>query len=116
MSADKSGIKFGEAHKNSRYEGKEGNRLKEALAFLELHIEQGPVLETESLQIGVVDCVVGMVCYEIEITGDSDHAGTTPMSLRKDALFATNDIISEVRHKMDKLDRSEEHTSELQSR
>ena len=103
-STDKNGVTFGEALKSSGYEGKKKNRLKEASAFLELHIEQGPVLETESLQIGVVDCVVGMVCYEIEITGDSDHAGTTPMSLRKDALFATNDLISEVRHKMDKLD------------
>ncbi|HLR03585.1 MAG TPA: Zn-dependent hydrolase [Virgibacillus sp.] len=103
-SSDKSGITFGEALKNSGYEGKEGNRLKEALAFLELHIEQGPVLETESLQIGVVDCVVGMVCYEIEVTGDSDHAGTTPMPLRMDALFATNNLISEVRQKLSKLD------------
>src|SRR5690625_2224327 len=103
-STDKNGVTFGEALKSSGYEGKKKNRLKEASAFLELHIEQGPVLETESLQIGVVDCVVGMVCYEIEITGDSDHAGTTPMSLRKDALFVTNDIILEVRHKMDKLD------------
>src|SRR5699024_1936924 len=68
------------------------------------HIEQGPVLETESLQIGVVDCVVGMVCYEIEVTGDSDHAGTTPMPLRKDALFATNNLISEVRQKLSKMD------------
>src|SRR5699024_8085273 len=50
-STDKSGVTFGEALKNSRYEGKEENRLKEASAFLELHIEQGPVLETESLQI-----------------------------------------------------------------
>ena len=103
-SIDENGVTFGEALKNSGYEGKKDNRLKEASAFLELHIEQGPVLETESLQIGIVDCVVGMVCYEIEVIGDSDHAGTTPMSLRKDALFVTNDIILEVRHKMDKLD------------
>ncbi|WP_425339623.1 hypothetical protein [Paenibacillus etheri] len=53
---------------------------------MELHIEQGPVLEQEDLSIGLVDCVVGMVCYEIEVTGQSDHAGTTPMAMRKDAL------------------------------
>lgn len=103
-STDKNGVTFGEALKNSGYEGKEENRLKEASAFLELHIEQGPVLESEALKIGVVECVVGMVCYEIEVTGDSDHAGTTPMPLRKDALFAANNLISEVRQNMSKLD------------
>src|SRR5699024_3824977 len=103
-STDKSGVTFGEALKNSGYEGKEENRLKEASAFLELQIEQGPVLETESLQISVGDCVGGMVSSETEVTGDSDHAGTTPMPLRKDALFATNNLISEVRQKLSKLD------------
>ncbi|WP_029266381.1 Zn-dependent hydrolase [Virgibacillus alimentarius] len=102
-STDKNGISFGEALKNSGFEGKEENRLKEAAAFLELHIEQGPVLESESLAIGVVECVVGMVCYEIEVTGDSNHAGTTPMPLRKDALFAANHLISELRQKMRQL-------------
>ena len=63
--------------------GKIENRLKEATAFLELHIEQGPILETESLSIGVVECVVGMACFDIEINGESDHAGTTPMKMRK---------------------------------
>ncbi|MTW87539.1 hydantoinase/carbamoylase family amidase [Virgibacillus dakarensis] len=104
QSTDTEGITFGEALKNSGFAGKETNRLTDAAAFLELHIEQGPVLESESLQIGVVECVVGMVNYEIEVSGDSDHAGTTPMSMRKDALFATNNLITEIREKMNKLD------------
>lgn len=103
-STDADGITFAEALKHSGYEGKEENRLKEAAAFLELHIEQGPVLESETIQIGIVECVVGMVCYEIEVIGESDHAGTTPMSMRKDALFAANHLISEIRRKMDQLD------------
>ncbi|VEF48993.1 N-carbamoyl-L-amino acid amidohydrolase [Bacillus freudenreichii] len=103
-STDADGIPFAEALKNSGYEGKEEHRLTEAAAFLELHIEQGPVLENESIQIGIVECVVGMVCYEIEVIGESDHAGTTPMSMRKDALFAANHLISEIREKMNKLD------------
>ena len=65
---DAAGVTFEEALKAIGYEGKIENRLKEATAFLELHIEQGPILETESLSIGVVECVVGMACFDIEIT------------------------------------------------
>lgn len=80
------------------------NRITEATAYLELHIEQGPVLELEELSIGLVDCVVGMACYEIEVTGESDHAGTTPMAMRKDALFAATDLITELRGALSALD------------
>lgn len=101
---DPEGMTFGEALEVSGYKGEEGNRITEAKAYLELHIEQGPVLEKESLSIGLVDCVVGMACYEIEVTGESDHAGTTPMGMRKDALFAATDLISELRRKLGALD------------
>ena len=57
-------------------------------AFLELHIEQGPVLEEESTEIGIVDIIVGMTQKEVEITGRADHAGTTPMDMRANALLA----------------------------
>jgi beta-ureidopropionase / N-carbamoyl-L-amino-acid hydrolase len=103
-STDTEGITFGEALKAIGYEGDEAERLKEAKAFLEIHIEQGPVLEHEALTIGVVECVLGMVCYEIEVTGESDHAGTTPMSMRKDALFAASNLIAEARKKFSSLD------------
>lgn len=102
-SEDVDGTAFGEALQMSGYEGPENNRLIEVKCFLELHIEQGPVLENEQLSIGVVEAVMGMVCYEFEVTGESNHAGTTPMKYRKDALFATNDLITEIRHEMDKL-------------
>ena len=101
---DVNGMTFEEALHSIGYEGKEESRLKEAAALLELHIEQGPILEKESLSIGVVECVVGMVCYEFKVTGESDHAGTTPMDMRKDALFAANNIISEARRKLSTLD------------
>lgn len=104
QSTDSDGIKFGEALKAIGYEGEESVRLKEAKAFLELHIEQGPILEHEGLTIGVVECVLGMVCYEIEVTGESNHAGTTPMSMRKDALFAANNLITEAQKKLNSLD------------
>ncbi|MBT2600410.1 MULTISPECIES: Zn-dependent hydrolase [Oceanobacillus] len=103
-STDEHGITFGEALKNSGFVGGKENRLDEATGLIELHIEQGPVLEKEKFEIGVVECVVGMCCYEIEVTGDSNHAGTTPMNMREDALFATNSLINEIREKMSKLD------------
>ncbi|CAM4269876.1 Zn-dependent hydrolase [Lacicoccus alkaliphilus] len=101
---DAQGTLFKDALLDSGYEGSEGNRLKEAQCFLELHIEQGPILESEQLSIGVVEAVMGMVCYQLEVTGASNHAGTTPMKYRKDALFAANDLITEIRQEMDKLD------------
>jgi beta-ureidopropionase / N-carbamoyl-L-amino-acid hydrolase len=101
---DTMGITFEEALKGIGYEGGIENRLKEGAAFLELHIEQGPILEKEALSIGVVECVVGMACYDIEITGESDHAGTTPMSMRKDALFAANNLFNEIRRVLGSLD------------
>lgn len=55
-------------------------------AFLELHIEQGPVLEDEYLDIGVVTAIAGITRIEIIVTGRADHAGTTPMGSRQDAL------------------------------
>ncbi|MFB6804244.1 Zn-dependent hydrolase [Peribacillus butanolivorans] len=97
---DSEGTTFEEALNASGYAGEVESRLKEATAFLELHIEQGPILERESLTIGVVECVLGMVCYEIEVTGESDHAGTTPMNMRKDAFFTTNSLITEARQKL----------------
>ncbi|MDN4619075.1 Zn-dependent hydrolase [Paenibacillus sp. PsM32] len=101
---DSDGITFGDALVQSGYAGEESNRIQAATAYLELHIEQGPVLEREKLHIGLVDCVVGMVCYEIEITGESDHAGTTPMDMRKDAFFAMNDLVSTLRTQLSVLD------------
>ncbi|MGB3338144.1 MAG: Zn-dependent hydrolase [Devosia sp.] len=55
-------------------------------AFLELHIEQGPVLQDEKLDVGVVTAIAGITRIEIIVDGRADHAGTTPMAWRKDAL------------------------------
>ncbi len=56
-------------------------------AFVELHVEQGPVLEAEGITIGAVDGVQGISWQEVTVTGQSNHAGTTPMHLRKDPGF-----------------------------
>ncbi len=57
-------------------------------AFVELHIEQGPLLEAEGTTIGAVTGVQGISWQEVTITGQSNHAGTTPMNLRRDPAFA----------------------------
>lgn len=62
-------------------------------AFLELHIEQGGILEKEKLKIGVVEGIVGIVHWEVTIDGFANHAGTTPMPMRKDALVAASKFI-----------------------
>ena len=61
-------------------------------AFIEYHIEQGPVLEVENQQIGVVTGVQGISWQEIVINGQSNHAGTTPMSMRHDPAYAVSMI------------------------
>ena len=66
-------------------------------AWLELHIEQGRVLEDAGLDVGIVTSVVGITRVEIELSGLADHAGTTPMHLRRDALVAAAEIVAEVR-------------------
>jgi len=62
-------------------------------AFLELHIEQGGILEIENLQIGVVEGIVGIMDCEVTVEGVANHAGTTPMNLRQDALLASSKLI-----------------------
>ena len=62
-------------------------------AFIELHVEQGGVLEAAARQIGVVQGVVGMQRYQITITGRPNHAGTTPMDQRQDALVAAAQVV-----------------------
>lgn len=62
-------------------------------AFLELHIEQGGILDKENLDIGVVEGIVGLKWWDVEFTGFANHAGTTPMNSRQDALLAAAKFI-----------------------
>ncbi|MGD1917839.1 MAG: Zn-dependent hydrolase, partial [Pleurocapsa sp.] len=62
-------------------------------AFVELHVEQGPVLESMSKQIGVVEGIVGQRRFNITVKGSANHAGTTPMSMRCDALVAASQVV-----------------------
>ncbi|NER13602.1 hydantoinase/carbamoylase family amidase [Leptobacterium flavescens] len=73
---------------------KEVERKKGDLAaFLELHIEQGGILDQEKIQIGVVEGIVGINWWDVEIDGFANHAGTTPMNMRRDALLAASEFV-----------------------
>ena len=62
-------------------------------AWVELHIEQGGILEKEKIQIGVVEGIVGIVHWEVSVEGFANHAGSTPMNMRQDALLAASKFI-----------------------
>jgi len=64
--------------------------------YLELHIEQGPVLDRELMQVGIVEQITGLRSWSLRFTGESNHAGTTPMSYRKDAFMGLADFAHEI--------------------
>jgi allantoate deiminase len=66
-------------------------------AYLELHIEQGPVLEQEGLDLGIVSGIAGLLGFRVRLTGEANHAGTTPMASRRDALAGAARIVLELR-------------------
>jgi N-carbamoyl-L-amino-acid hydrolase len=65
----------------------------EIAAFVELHVEQGGVLESTGAEIGVVKGIVGQYRFAVTVTGRPNHAGTTPMTMRKDALVAASQVV-----------------------
>jgi N-carbamoyl-L-amino-acid hydrolase len=75
----------------------ESAKRDDVAAYLELHIEQGPVLERENLDVGVVTAIAGITRVEVTVTGRADHAGTTPMDGRADALVAAATLVLSVR-------------------
>lgn len=68
-------------------------RVGEIAAFVELHVEQGGVLESTGDRIGVVKGIVGQYRFALTVTGRMNHAGTTPMNMRKDALVAASQLV-----------------------
>jgi hydantoinase/carbamoylase family amidase len=66
-------------------------------AYLELHIEQGPVLEQEGLDLGIVSGIAGLLGFRVRLSGEANHAGTTPMASRRDALAGASRIVLELR-------------------
>ena len=96
MKSDIDGAILGNELKRIGYNGSDIPGERKVGAYFELHIEQGPILESEDKTIGVVTDAQGQRWYEITITGVESHAGPTPMPRRRDALVTSSKIIQEV--------------------
>ncbi|HTP45312.1 MAG TPA: allantoate amidohydrolase [Casimicrobiaceae bacterium] len=98
--ADREGITMREAMRSFGLDpdaiGQAARRRQDLLAYAELHIEQGPVLEEEGLPVGVVTAINGGNRFSVELTGMAGHAGTVPMGLRRDALAAAAECVMAV--------------------
>src|SRR2546423_2159291 len=93
---DRAGITFGSALDAIGYRGAEKCGQHPLSAFFELHIEQGPILEAETKEIGIVTGVQGMRWYEVTVTGEAAHTGATPMRLRKNALLGAARLVERI--------------------
>lgn len=93
---DSSGKYFINELEKIGYRGTVKNRLREIFCFLELHIEQGPLLETNKKSIGAVTSIQGLTCIEVTLIGVTSHAGTTPMENRKDVIKVGANMINEI--------------------
>jgi N-carbamoyl-L-amino-acid hydrolase len=94
---DRDGLRLVDELERIGYLGPEPCAPRPLRAYLELHIEQGPILEEQGLSVGVVEGIVGIAWSRLELFGVQDHAGPTPMRVRRDALVAAADIVHEVR-------------------
>ncbi|HEX3175986.1 MAG TPA: Zn-dependent hydrolase [Methylomirabilota bacterium] len=94
---DKDGLRLVDELERIGYLGAEPCVPRPFRAYLELHIEQGPVLEEAGLQVGVVDGIVAIAWSRLTIRGVQDHAGPTPMRIRHDALVAAAEVVGGVR-------------------
>jgi N-carbamoyl-L-amino-acid hydrolase len=94
---DKDGLRLVDELERIGYLGSEPCVPRPLRAYLELHIEQGPVLEEEGLSVGVVEGIVAIAWSRLTIHGVQDHAGPTPMRIRHDALVAAADVVTGVR-------------------
>lgn len=90
---DTEGVSVAQALDTIGYSGSEPVGQRKFSAFVELHIEQGPLLEADRKTIGVVDRGQGIIWYNGAIHGFASHAGTTPMPLRRDALATLSEVV-----------------------
>jgi len=93
---DSAGVSVGEALEAIGYQGETPARAFPVHACYELHIEQGPILEDEAIDIGLVHAAMGQRWFTLTLDGFAAHAGTTPMHSRRDALTAFADLALKV--------------------
>lgn len=89
---DREGVRLGDILNRIGYRGDRANRLRPGSAYLELHIEQGPVLYEAEIGVGIVEGILGITWIEVTIEGQADHAGPSPMATRRDALAAAAEV------------------------
>ncbi len=97
---DLNGIKLGDAMLEQGLDPQRALEARRApadiAAYLELHIEQGPVLDQSLQQVGIVEQITGLQSWSLKLKGEANHAGTTPMDYRKDALMGLADFAHEI--------------------
>lgn len=95
---DFDGVPFVEAMRKAGFDFRDNSKKmrSDIKAFVEIHNEQGSVLEVEQKSVGVVNNIVGQRRFNVEIIGQANHAGTTPMGYRKDAVFAATHMIHSI--------------------
>ncbi|NNF04748.1 MAG: M20 family metallo-hydrolase [Rhodothermales bacterium] len=101
---DAAGTSIGEELNRLGYAGTDSMSDLRPDFFIELHIEQGPILETTDHTIGVVTGVQGLKWFEITCSGTSNHAGTTPMQNRRDAVRAASRLMDHLHQLPDEMD------------
>lgn len=94
------GVRFVDAARQAGFEpdriGESPRILDGLIGWIEVHIEQGKILESEGINLGIVDAIAGLVQGDIEVGGSQDHAGATPMNLRSDAGVTAAEVIVEL--------------------
>lgn len=93
---DTAGKRFGDELERIGYRGEEPARPRPIHAYLEAHIEQGPVLEVERKQIGIVTGIQGIKWFKLRVRGFNAHAGTTPMEVRRDPLVGAARMVDAI--------------------
>ncbi|AUX77499.1 N-carbamoyl-L-amino acid hydrolase 2 [Sinorhizobium fredii] len=94
------GSKLGDELRRTGYAGDKGPGFLKPQAYIELHIEQGPVLEREGIPLGAVENLQGISWQKVTIEGDANHAGTTPISMRRDAGHAAARVVTFLRERV----------------
>ena len=102
---DLDGVKLTDAMSQQGYDAMQALHARRnpdsIYAFLELHIEQGPILDQMGFSAGVVDAITGLFRWEVSLIGTPNHAGTTPMHMRNDAFQALAEFSSQIRRILD---------------
>lgn len=103
---DKSGQTLEETLESIGYQGTKKFDLADSTAFVEMHVEQGPILDDNDIPIGIVESIAGITHHLITIRGERDHAGNTPMDTRRDAFMGAAEVANAIEREVKQTDTS----------